>query len=204
MKRFDEWLFQVPVPNSKDAHYALVQWLRRNELGELFTEQHKAVTYVVFKDERGFNLIAKSCEPISHPDVVHNQFDIDFAQPIKIAVQLSIKKRIRPPNLLHENQSSLRQKTTVRVMTQTEKKERIDGIIAEMGFDLAHSHYELLDGIDIPILHKRQKLFILEPTMNVIVEGKVADVEKFIQAWSYGVGNKRVYGLGCVRILHDE
>lgn len=204
MKRFDEWLFQVPVPNSKDAHHALVQWLRRNELDELFTEQHKAVTYVVFKDEQGFNLIAKSCEPISHPDVFHNQFDIDFTQSIRIAVQLSIKKRIRPPNLLHESQSSLRKTTTVRVMTQTEKKERVEDIIAEMGFDLAHSQYELLDGIDIPILHKRQKLFILEPTMNVIVEGKVSDVGKFIQAWSYGVGNKRVYGLGCVRILHDE
>ena len=150
MKQFNEWLFQVRVPDGKDAHYALVHWLRRNNLGKLFTEQHKAVTYVVFKDEQGFNLVAKSCEPILIPNVAHNQFEVDFTQPVKVAVQLSIKKRIRPPNLLHESQSSLRQK------------------------------------------------------MNVMIEGKVTDVEKFSQAWAYGVGNKRVYGLGCVRILQDE
>lgn len=204
MKQFNEWLFQIRVPDGKDAHYALVHWLRCNDLGKLFTEQHKAVTYVVFKDEQGFNLVAKSCEPILLPNVAHNQFEVDFTQPVKVAVQLSIKRRIRPPNLLHESQSSLRQKTSVRIMTDVEKDTRVHGIMAELGFDSDHAHFEIMDGIGIPILHKRQKLFIVEPTMNVMIEGKVTDVEKFSQAWAYGVGNKRVYGLGCVRILQDE
>ena len=82
MKQFNEWLFQIRVPDGKDAHYALVHWLRCNDLGKLFTEQHKAVTYVVFKDEQGFNLVAKSCEPILLPNVAHNQFEVDFTQPV--------------------------------------------------------------------------------------------------------------------------
>ena len=40
--------------------------------------------------------------------------------------------------------------------------------------------------------------------MNVMIQSKVADPEKFEKAWCYGVGNKRVYGLGCVRVLQDE
>ncbi len=204
MKQFNEWLFQVRVPEGQDAHYALVHWLRSNELGELFTQYYKAVTYVVFKDEQGFNLIAKSCEPILVPDVVHNRFEVDFNRPVRVAVQLSTKKRIRPPNLLHEVQTSQRQKTKVRTMSDAEKDVRVQSIIALLGFDPDHAQYQILDGIGIPILHKRQKLCIIEPTMNVIIEGRVADLERFNEAWSYGVGNKRVYGLGCVRILHDE
>lgn len=204
MKQFSEWLFQVRVPNGKDAHHALVHWLRRNELSALFTEHHKAITYVVFKDEQGYSLIAKSCEPIEHPDVVHTQFNVNFSHPVKVAIQLSIKKRIRPPNLLYERQTSIRLNTTVRLMTDIEKNERVQRIIDELGFNPEKSHFEIFEGIDVPILHKRQHLFIVEPTMNVIIEGEVLNEGKFIEAWSFGVGNKRVYGLGCVRILHDE
>lgn len=201
MKQFNEWLFQINVPEGKDAHHALVHWLRRNNLSELFTESYKAITYVVYQHADGYSLIAKSCEPIELPHVEHNQFELDFDKPVKIAVQLSTKRKIRPPNLLHESQSSTRIKTTVRVMTDTEQRNRVQGIIADLGFDPDQVDFEIHNGISIPILHERQKLFIMEPTMNVVVHGKVADIEKFEKAWCYGVGNKRVYGLGCVRIM---
>lgn len=201
MVEFNEWLFQINVPDVEDAHHALVKWLRRNELGELFTEQHKSITYVVFKDEQNYSLVVKSCVPIRLPEVVHHQFDVDFSLKVKVVVQLSVKKRIRPPNLLHEEQSSLRHNTTIREMTASEKSKRVINIINELGFDAEQSDFEISEGISIPILHKRQKLLLMEPTMNVIIDGKVSDVEKFKKAWSHGVGNKRVYGLGCVRII---
>ncbi|BBL22144.1 hypothetical protein [Acinetobacter radioresistens] len=204
MKQFDEWLFQINVPEGKDAHHALVQWLRRNNLGELFTESYKAITYVVYQNASGYSLIAKSCIAIDLPHVEHHYFELDLDQPVKVAVQLSTKRKVRPPNLLHESQSSTRTKTTIRLMTDTEKQERIQGIIDELGFDPDQVSFEIVEGIGIPVLHKRQKLFILEPTMNVVIQSKVADPEKFEKAWCYGVGNKRVYGLGCVRVLQDE
>lgn len=203
MKQFHEWLFQINVPEGKDAHYALVQWLRRNNLGELFSESYKAITYVVYQNANGYSLIGKSCVPIILPNVEHHHFELDLEQPVKVAVQLSTKRKVRPPTLLHEVQSSTRTKTMIRLMTDAEKQDRIQGIIDDLGFDPDQVGFDILEGIGIPVLHKRQKLFIVEPTMNVVIHGQVTDVGKFEKAWCYGVGNKRVYGLGCVRVLQD-
>lgn len=202
--QLNEWLFEINIPKGKDAHYALVHWLRRNGLGDLFTEEYKAITYVVFQYMDGYSLVAKSSVPIQLPIVQHNAIELDLSKPIKMAVQLSTKKRVRPPNLLHENQTSLRHQTVIRGMTEAEMNERTQSLISELGLNEQGVKFSIHEGIDIPIHHKRQKLFYAEPTMNVVLEGVVADVEKFERAWSFGVGNKRVYGLGCVRILNDE
>lgn len=204
MKQFNEWLFEISVSHGKDAHYSLVHWLHSNGMSDLFTEDYKAITYVVFQYHGGYGLIAKSCVPICHPIVEHNEFQLDLMKPIKVVVQLSVKKRIRTPNLKYELPKNLSSKNTIRTMTDLEKKERIHTVMNELGFDSSSTTYEIHEGIDIPIHHKREKLFILEPTMNVIFEGHITQPEKFDNAWKYGVGNKKVYGLGCVRILHDE
>lgn len=201
MMQFNEWLFEINIPKGKDAHYALVHWLKRNSLGDLFTEESKAITYVVYQYMDGYCIIAKSCVPIHLPIVEHNSFEVDLKSKIKLAVQLSTKKRVRPPNLLHESQSSSRHQTIIRGMTDVEKNERVQLIIQELGIDPNTAIFTTHEGIDIPVHHKRQNLFISEPTMNVVIEGNIVDALQFEKAWSYGVGNKRVYGLGCVRIL---
>lgn len=199
--QLNEWLFEINVPKGMDAHYALVHWLRRNRLEELFTSDYKAITYVVFEYLDGYSLIAKSCVEIQLPLVEHNAISIDPKKPVKVAVQLSRKKRVKPPNLIHEKQSSVRHKTTVRLMTEVEQKARVLDVVSELGFDLSSVDYSIHDGIELPIHHKRQNMFINEQTMNVVIDGVITDSEKFEKAWRYGVGNKRVYGLGCVRIL---
>lgn len=203
MKQLNEWLFEISVPKGKDAHYTLVHWLRRNGLSDLFSENYKAITYVVFQYGDDYGLIGKSSVPIKHPIVEHNEFAINLDKPIRVVVQLSTKKRIKTPNLKHEAQTSPRYKNSIRLMNQAEKKVRVHKVMDELGFDPSSTNFEIHEGIDVPIYHKRDNLFIVEPTMNVIFEGLIIHHEKFDSAWNFGVGNKRVYGLGCVRVLHD-
>ena len=201
MQILDEWLFELLVEKGKDAHRTLVDWLRINGASDLFTEKQKSITYVVFHGESGHFLVARSCLPIKNEIVQSNSFAIDFDSPIKVVVQVSAKKKVRLPKLLHESPLSVRHKPTIRVMTQEEKLVKASNLIDALGFNAAHVTVEIMSGLDIYIHHKRNDLVLTEPTMNVVIHGLVIDKNLFINGWRYGVGSKRVYGLGCVRVL---
>lgn len=197
----DEWLFELPVMEGRDAHNTLVSWLKTNGYIALFTENHKSITYVVFHGENGPFIVARSCMPIHNEIVQSNSFTIDFEKPIKVVVQLSVKKKVRLPKLIHEAPTSVRKKATIRKMTNEEKFAKVYEILDALGFAPEHTIIDIRSGLDITIQHKRDGLTITEPTMNVVIFGPVIDRDKFISGWRYGVGNKRVYGLGCVRVL---
>ncbi|NNH78840.1 hypothetical protein HLH17_14540 [Acinetobacter sp. ANC 5380] len=204
MKEFNEWLFELKVPLNRDAHNTIASFLRNIGYSHLFksSEPQKAITYVVYRHAvDGDRIIAKSSEPIEHESVQPHSFHIDVEQPVKVVVQVSSKRKIRPPKILHEPTISKRTKTIIREMTEVEKFEKASQVLAELGFKPDQTVFDVLGGIPIEIHHKRDNLKIMEPTMNIVIHGVITDIDKFIVGYKTGIGNKRAYGLGCVRIF---
>lgn len=202
MTELNSWLFEVGVPKGRDAHNALAHFLGGIGCSHLFKSDspNKAITYVVYRDPNGDTIIAKSCEPIEYDQVEHQRIEVDFNKPVKVAVQLSAKRKIRPPNLKYEEATVKRSKNQIRDMTNSERHQKAVQVIQELGIDPETAQFDLLNGIPLEIHHKRNNLKIMEPTMNLVVTGIVVDTGRFIDAYNYGVGSKRVYGLGCVRL----
>ena len=201
MKELNEWLFELKVPENRDAHNTIASFLRNIGYSHLFKsfESSKSITYVVYRDLDGDRIVAKSSEPIEHESVQHHQFFIDFEQPIKAVVQVSSKRKIRLPKILHEQTKNPRTKAIIREMTEEERHSKATEIVTDLGFNLDHTVFDILGGIPLEIHHKRDDLKIMEPTMNIVIHGVIRDLDKFMIGYKTGIGNKRAYGLGCVR-----
>jgi carbamoylphosphate synthase small subunit len=197
------WIFKLDVPTDSetDAHRTLVNWLRKRELSHLFDADNKSIGYVIQHEGNKSVLIARSSKEILDPIVQESSTVVDISKEQTIAILVPSSKLVRPPKLKYEVSKSKRTKNYVRQRTQDELRAIGVDLAAECGLSESMNILDIIQARGIEIYHKQQQLRIEESAALLLMRGVIQDQDRFIHAWENGVGSKRVYGFGMVRVL---
>ncbi|WP_436660266.1 type I-E CRISPR-associated protein Cas6/Cse3/CasE [Acinetobacter sp. P1(2025)] len=196
----DGWYFTVKINRETDAHSSLVRWLRERNLGHLFSGQEKKICYFTTEYNGSIVVLARSSVEIQDPSVTYKQEVVDLDQPISFVIRLNATKLKRPPNLKYEQPTKSFQSGVLRsLVSDDELNSRVQDILDQAGLNLIE--YAVIDSSNMRVFHKSTKSFMDYCYMDVHVKSKIRNSEQFKTAWQDGVGAKRVYGFGAVRLL---